>query len=491
MDMGHERQQAPTTLGGLIVEFFRHSSGAILAVVALFALIGYMYFEGAANPAGNMRHVPVAVVNEDAGASIDTPIGARELHIGDQLVGGMLDGNDFSRVNLRVVDRQTAEDGMRTGKFFGMVEVPESFSQDLGDVITSTAGNDGTTEAAARPRITVYTAPRTAVTAPQVMAALTGVLQQTLPEQVGPQVLDNARTLAEAEHTELSPTAASALADPIAIEQQTFDPLTGGATNPSFPLFYSLILILAGFTGAMVISQLLDSRLGFVALEVGPLVRLAPLGTHSRLRVLFRKWAVTLIIAPLVAVVTALIAHGVGVTEFPFWPTVAFSTLTIISVGTAAHAINSIAGNPGLVINLIVFIVIGIPTSGGAIPTEMLPAAFAAIGTFEPMHQATAATRALLFFEQPWESGMGTATWVMLGWMVAALVIGTAVVWWYDRAGYERKPTRTRASLRKLARSSSPTAEADASGEPGDREEKILDDGRPADAATAPEPSRG
>lgn len=467
MDHGHERQHAPTTLSGIVLEFFRHSVPAVVAVSALFALIGYMYFEGAANPQGNMHHVPIAIVNEDSGATIDTPAGTRSLRIGDQLVGGMLDNNDFATVDMRVVDRDRAEVGMRTGRFYGMVDVPESFSADLGDLLTHTSGNGGADTVGAKPRITVYTAPRTAVTAPQVMNTLTAVLQERLPVEVGEELLANARTLAEAQRTELSPTAAVAIADPIAINQAVFEPLNGGATNPSFPLFYSLILILAGFTGSMVISQLLDSRLGFVALEVGPLVRLEPLATHSRVRVLLRKWLVTVILGPLIAVITAVIAHGIGVTEFPFWPTVGFSALTIIAVGFATHAINAILGNTGLIINLIVFIVLGIPTSGGAIPSEMLPQTFVHIGAVEPMHQATVATRALLFFSDPWSAGLGTATWVMFAWLIGALVAGLGVVSWYDRAGFERKPRRRqpRQHLIEMTSSSNKTPEPAAAGE--------------------------
>lgn len=442
MTSAPQRQHPGQTPGGVVAQFFKHTTGAMVAVIGLFAVIAFMYFEGTANPQNHLNHVPVAIVNSDEGATIDTPAGPQRLEVGDQIVGGMMDQNDFSEVYIRVVDKETAEKGMDDAEFYGMVEFPADLSQRIGDLVTSTAGGEGAERAAERADINVYTAPRSSVTSSQVMNTLAGVLVDSVPQQVGEQVLDNGRLLAEAEQVELSPTAAAALADPVSINQLTYHALDGGVTNPSFPLFVALVMILAGFTGAMVVSQMIDSRLGFIPLDIGPFVHLAPLGTHPRRRVLIRKWVVTIIISPIISVLIAGIAHWIGVSAFPFWNLVLFSTLCILSVGFASHATIAIFGNAGLLINLLVFVVFGIPTSGGAIPSEMLPRWFEPIGQVEPMHAAVRATRAMLFTDSPWSSGLGHASVVLGVWLVLAVIFGYAVASYYDRRGYVREPNR-------------------------------------------------
>lgn len=442
MTSAPERQHPGQSPGGVVLQFFRHTVGAMVAVIALFAVIAFMYFEGTANPQEHLNHVPVAIVNDDEGTTIDTPAGPQQLNVGDQIVGEMLDQNDFSEIYMRVVDRETAEKGMDDAEFYGMVEFPSDLSQRIGDLITSTSGGEGADRAGELADINVYAAPRSSVTSSQVMGTLAGVLGDSVPQEVGKQVLDNGRLLAEANQAELSPTAAAALADPVAINQLTYHPLDGGVTNPSFPLFVALVMILAGFTGAMVVSQMIDSRLGFIPLDIGPFVHLAPLGTHSRKLVLIRKWVVTIIISPLISLLIAGIAHWIGVTAFPFWLLVLFSTICILSVGFASHATIAIFGNAGLLINLLVFVVFGIPTSGGAIPSEMLPRWFEPIGQVEPMHAAVRATRAMIFTDNPWSAGLGHATAVLGVWLAVAVILGFAFAAYYDKRGYVREPNR-------------------------------------------------
>ncbi|GEM_PF-363328 len=439
-----KRQHPANSVAGILRQFFQHSLGAMLAVIALFAVISFMYFEGMANPQAHLNHVPIAIVDEDQGATVSTPVGDQRLDVADQVIGGILDQNNFAEVDLRVVDRNTAESGMAKGEFFGAVVFPAELSQNIADLVTQTAGNDGAEgNAPPRAQITVLNAPRASVPAPQVMATLAGKLNESVPKQVGAQVLDNGRTLAEAAQHEVSPAAAAALADPVSIEQQVFQPLDGGVTNASFPLFFALVLVLAGFTGAMVVSQMLDSRLGFAILDIGPYSHLAPLATHSRTRVLVRKWAVTLIIAPLISIIAAGISRGIGVTAFPFWQMVLFSTVCIAAVGFASHAVIAAAGNPGMLINLLVFVVFGIPTSSGAIPAEMLPRWFDTIGQVEPINAGVRGIRAMLFTPDAWNDGLGHAYGVLFAWFVGAIVLGLAVTKYYDRRGFTREPNGT------------------------------------------------
>ena len=152
---------------------------------------------------------------------------------------------------------------------------------------------------------------------------------------MGAKLVSDSTMLAEAEGRQIGAAATLALEYPVQVEVTEWNPLPDGVTNASLPMFYALIVILAGFTGAMIISNLLDARLGFIPLEIGPLalhVHVAPFG---RLQTIVRKWAVTVATAPLVSALCLWVADIIGVTGYDGWDLFWFSNLVIISVGCA------------------------------------------------------------------------------------------------------------------------------------------------------------
>ena len=426
-------------------EFLSHSAGAILLVCGLFFLLAFMYLGGTADPQANARYLPVAVVDEDAGATLDTPVGARRLDVGRQVSDGLLANNDWKRLRLHPVDAATAEAGLRDGTYFGAVRIPSDLSERVADRIRAAATEAGDRAAPPDPaRITVEYSPRMSVVSGQVMHRVADAMQDSLRERMGSTLLSDSTLLAEANGRTVGAAAALALTDPVRVVVAEWNPLPEGVSNASLPMFYALVVILAGFTGAMIISSLLDARLGFIPLEVGPFafnVHVAPFG---RLNTLLRKWAVTVVTAPLVSGIYLLVAHIVGITGFDPWDMFWFSVLGIVSVGVCAHSIIAAIGNAGLLVNLVVFVVLGIPTSGGATPTQMLPPVFAAIGSVEPMHQAFLGLRAIMFFDSAWDADLGHAVWVLAAWGVAGVLLGVAVTLAYDRMGLRRQAVADR-----------------------------------------------
>ncbi|EUA91800.1 conserved transmembrane domain protein [Mycobacterium ulcerans str. Harvey] len=49
-----------------------------------------------------------------------------------------------------------------------------------------------------------------------------------------------------------------------------YNPLPNGTGNGLSAFYYALLLLLAGFTGSIVVSTLVDSLLGYVPAEFGP-----------------------------------------------------------------------------------------------------------------------------------------------------------------------------------------------------------------------------
>lgn len=452
-------------------EFTSHSAGAVLLVCGLFFLLALMYLGGTADPESHARHIPVAVVDEDAGATIQTPIGPRQLDVGQQITAGLLQNNDWERVRLHVVDPDDAEAGLQDGSYFGVVRIPAELSQRVADLVVAAATEEGKAgDIPAPAEIFLQHSPRVSIVSGQVMHTMAEAMGQSLEDRMGARMLADARVLADAEGQQLDAAAALALSDPVLIRVTEWNPLPQGVSNASLPMFYALVVILAGFTGAMIISGLLDARLGFIPLEIGPLalhVHVAPFG---RLATLVRKWLVTVVTAPLVSGLCLVVADVLGITGYDPWHIFWFSNLVIVAVGVCAHTIIAAIGNAGLLVNLVLFVVLGIPTSGGATPTEMLPRIFVAIGNFQPMHQAYLGLRSIMFFDSAWGAGLGHATWVLAAWGAAGLVVGVAVTLFYERLGLRRQAVAERVPAGKMvgprprSRPGSTTAGATASG---------------------------
>lgn len=427
-------------------EFASHSAGAVAVVCGLFFLLSFMYLGGTADPQAHARHVPVAVVNEDAGATLQTPIGPRNLDVGTQITAGLLQNNDWGKLRLHVVDPAEAEAGLRDGSYFGAVRLPPELSQQVVGLVEAAATEAGDAgEPPQRATVTLQNSPRVSIVSGQVMNTVAERMRSSLTESMGARLLSDATLLAEADDRQIGAAAALALQYPVQVDVVEWNPLPDGVTNASLPMFYALIVILAGFTGAMIIHNLIDARLGFIPLEIGPFalhVHVAPFG---RVQTILRKWAVTVVTAPLVSVLCLWVADIIGVTGYSAWDMFWFSNLVIISVGVCAHAILAAIGNAGLLVNLVLFVVLGIPTSGGATPTQMLPPVFAAIGSFQPMHQAYLGLRAIMFFDSSWGAGLGHAVWVLAGWCVAGIILGVGVTVLYERMGLRRQAVADRA----------------------------------------------
>ncbi|WP_308638424.1 YhgE/Pip domain-containing protein [Paenibacillus silvisoli] len=74
------------------------------------------------DPYGKLNELPVAVVNEDAGAQFE----GKPLAVGRDLVDELKANNDF---DWAFVSRSEAEKGLKDGSYYYAIEIPASFSQ--------------------------------------------------------------------------------------------------------------------------------------------------------------------------------------------------------------------------------------------------------------------------------------------------------------------------------------------------------------------------
>ena len=140
--------------------FYSATFWALPAVVIMvLAVLGTaLYLGGLSNPAGHLKDFPVAIVNQDRGADVPREGGGTEKqNYGARIEDGFASeaGKD-ERLDLRRLDWDQAQDQLERGELFGVVVIPESFSEDTVSMVRGSL----TQESAARPEITLYTDPQ-------------------------------------------------------------------------------------------------------------------------------------------------------------------------------------------------------------------------------------------------------------------------------------------------------------------------------------------
>jgi YhgE/Pip-like protein len=394
----------------------------ILATLALMSALCALYLGGILNPTTNLRHFPIAVVNEDAGTA------------GGQIVDGLQAGLDKNKFDLRVVSHDEAKQLLDRAQAYGELLIPPTFSSNLHDFGAS-AVRPGHAD---RPSVTISTNPRAGTlasgianqTLTQAMGVVNGKAGQRLTQEVAEQ--SDGATLTGASQT--------GLASPIDIKSTVYNPLPNGTGNGLSAFYYSLLLLLAGFTGSIVVSTLVDSLLGYVPAEWGPVYRFAEQANISRFRTLLVKWSIMVVLALLTSGVYMAIAHGLGMPIQLGWQLWAYGVFAIIAVGITSSSLIAILGSMGLLFSMLVFVILGLPSAGATVPLEAVPPFFRWLAEFEPMHQVFLGVRSLVYLNGVGAAGLSQALLMTGIGLVIGLLLGGITTRLYDRSGFHRIP---------------------------------------------------
>jgi uncharacterized phage infection (PIP) family protein YhgE len=395
--------------------------GAPLVItLALMSALCALYLGGILNPTTNLRHFPIAVVNEDAGPG------------GAQIVDRLVNGLDKNKFDVRVMPLREARHQLDTGKVYGSVLIPPSFSSKLRDLATS-AVMPGRAD---RPVITISTNPRAgtlgASIAGQTLNTAMGIANGVAGERLLSEVA------AQTGGAPLVGAAEAGLSTPIDIKSTVYNPLPNGTGNGLSAFYYALLLLLAGFTGSIVVSTLVDALLGYVPAEFGPVYRFAEQVRISRFQTLLVKWLMMVLLALLTSAAYLAIADGLGMPIDLGWELWAFGVFAIAAVGITSTSLLSVLGTAGLLVSLLVFVILGLPSAGATVPLEATPPFFRWLAEFEPMHQVFLGARSLLYFKGQADTGLSEAlTMTALG-LIIGLLLGGIVTHLYDRKGFHR-----------------------------------------------------
>ncbi|WP_062991412.1 YhgE/Pip domain-containing protein [Nocardia anaemiae] len=405
-----------------------------IVVSLLMALLATMYLAYVVDPAKHLHGFPIALVDQDSG----DVIGGKPTNVGKQISDALVRQTPSDKIDLRVLGISEAQQQLNSGNVYGAIVIPSDFTKRLGIFAAASVVPGDVTQ----PIITVYTNPRTGSFSPQVVQTVAGNALTQANQTVGKQLTETVQTQLQSSGSapELVGLSRLMLAKPIDVVLTPFHPLPSGTGGGLTAFFYTMMVLLAGFTGAMVINGMVDSSLGFAPTEFGPWYVHYPPTPISRLGTLLLKWGVITGTAPVVAGIFMAVGHWLGMPiERPLLLFL-YSTLAIIAVGVTALSIVSALGTAGLLVNLILFIVLGLPSSGGTIPIEAIPKSVAWLADFEPMHQVYLGIRAILYFDADGSAGLSRAIWMTLLGLVIGLVLGGVVTRYYDRKELHRAP---------------------------------------------------
>jgi ABC-type polysaccharide/polyol phosphate export permease len=337
------------------------------------------------------------------------------------------------RLSLRPLSLAEAQHKMDSGTLYGTIVIPQNLSEGLGALVPTAMGQ-ASPNPPVRPTVALLTNPRAGSLGVSLFTGVAGPALGAASTRIG-----TALTAQVADPSVLSAADRILLANPLAVVVTPYHPLPGRAGLGLSAFYYTLLIILAGYLGATLISSSIDSALGHAPTEIGLVLHQRAPVRISRVQALLAKCVVSVVLAPIAAGAVLLATSVILGMDTPhalqLW---AFSTYAIAAVAIGAQALIAAFGMLGQLLGMFVFVALALPSSGGTVPLQALPAFYRFLSNFEPARQLVDGTRAILYFDARADAGLARA-WLMatLG-LLLGLAFGFAVTRIYDRRGISR-----------------------------------------------------
>ncbi|HUB71794.1 MAG TPA: DUF3533 domain-containing protein [Acidimicrobiales bacterium] len=389
----------------------------------LVMLMTLLYFGSIVDPTEHLHGLPVAVVDEDAGAAT----ASGRVDMGDQVARALTGTREVTeRLAISVVTLSTAEAKMNSGAIYLAVVIPSDFTASVLSLARGTIASG--------------------VSEPPTIELLANSRAGTLGVSLGEGVLEPAlsassRAIGKRLAPEAAPgSLASALAsDPVTTSVVQYRPLPAHAGVGLSAFYVALLIMMCGFLGGTIINTAVDTTLGYATSEVGPRWSQRLPRRISRLQTLLAKWAVavpgTLLLTGLMMAVSAGILRMDAPHWFELWLYGWFAA-AVVAIGTLA--LFAVLGAPGQLIALLVFVYLALASSGGTIPLQALAGFYRFVASFEPLRQIVGAVRAVLYFGGMGGAGLDRGLVLTGIGLVFWLAVGVAVTQWYDSRGLHR-----------------------------------------------------
>ncbi|TXS49964.1 DUF3533 domain-containing protein [Streptomyces sp. uw30] len=394
------------------------------ALVALCLTL--LYMGGILNPNGNLRDLPIALVNADQGP----PLPGQQQTLGAQVSRSVIAATPAGTVQWRRLSQAQMQDQLASGKVYGALVIPADFTASVAALTTP--------QATAQPALTVLTNPGLGSLGSSLASQITQRAAHQASLSIGRQL--TTRSSAQGANA----TTRVLLGDPITVTTRVGHPLGKHSGLGLTAFYFSLLLVLTGFVGGNIINNGVDAGLGYADNEIGPWHTRRPTVPISRTQTLLLKMLMTAGITLLTTSLLMIAAIGILGMDASHLPLLwIFSYCASLAVGLGVQAINAAFGGIGQVVSMFAFIALALPSSGATIPLHAVPGFYRFLALFEPMRQLSDGVRAILYFDARADAGL-TRGWVMIAIGVAlALLFGFGMTLYYDRKGLHRLTARS------------------------------------------------
>ncbi len=399
-----------------------------LAPIALAAVLVFfmtLFYIGAiVNPAGHLSGLPVALVNEDSGGTVQ----GRQVNFGAEVASDLLHTSGVtSRLALDEVSYAQAEAQMNSGKAYAAIVIPPGFTASLLSAYGLSSASAGT------PTIQLPTNPRAGSIGVQLATGVAQPALQRVSRAVG------SKLSAEAAKAGSTPRSGVDTASPVTVTTSDFRPVPPDSALGLSAFYISLLALMCGFLGAVLVNSSIDAALGYGTTEIGPRWRQRMPVAISRWQTLLAKWSVALVAVPILTGILLLVAVGLLNMNAPYvgelW---LFMSFAGIAIAAGTLALFAAFGSLGQLLAMLLFVYLALASSGGTVPVQALPSFFRFAASFEPLRQVLGGVRAILYFNAQADAGLSRGVVLIAAGLVFWLIAGAAVTRWYDRRGMDR-----------------------------------------------------
>lgn len=391
-----------------------------------------LYMGGILDPSGNLRQLPIALVNKDQGPALP----GQQQTLGAQLSRSVVAATPADTVKWRHLSQAQMQDQLASGKIYGALVVPADFTSSVAALTTP--------RATARPALTVLTNPGLGSLGSSLASRITQNAAHQASLAIGRQLT------AQAPAQGATTTTRALLGDPITVTTQVGHPIGKHSGLGLTAFYYTLLLVLIGFVGGNIINSGVDAGLGYTDNEIGPWHTRRPTVPISRTQTLLLKMFMTAGITVLTTsllMIAAIAILDMDASHLPLlW---IFSYCASLAVGLGVQAINAAFGGIGQVVSMFVFIGLSLPSSGATIPLQAVPDFYRFLALFEPMRQLSDGVRAILYFDARSDAGLIRGWGMITIGVVLALLFGFAMTLYYDRKNLHRLTPQPAATAHK------------------------------------------
>lgn len=121
-----------------------------------------------------------------------------------------------------------------------------------------------------------------------------------------------------------------------------------------------------------------------------------------------------------------IVGPWLGALTGHFWALAGLGTLLVLSAGAVTMALQGLFGTLGIGLTVLLFVVLGNPSAGGAYQSELLPSFWRTIGGALPNGAGTSAVRDIVYFGS---HGVAPKIWLTVAYVVVGAVITLLASW--------------------------------------------------------------